>query len=95
MYTKGEEWHIEFVKPPLHQVRRLEIWSGDPNAGGTFICGVDEHSQEDFHNMHLMKLAPELYEALKTLASICRDVSYTHSELKQARQALTKAEGGE
>ena len=33
----------------------------------------------------------DLYEALKTLVLVCRDVSYTPSELIKARQALAKA----
>ena len=41
----------------------------------------------------LIASAPDSHEALKALQLVCRDVSYTHSELIKAREALAKAEG--
>ena len=63
-------------------------------ANGFHIATVlpVESEEEEEANAHLIAAAPDLYEALRSLASVCRDISYTHSELIRARQALAKAE---
>ena len=35
----------------------------------------------------------EMYESLKELVKVCREVSYTHAELKRAREVLTAIAG--
>ena len=80
-YTKGK-WKYE-KSYRYHNVIN--------ESGGTIVqCGTLEESEA---NAHLIAAAPAMYEALKQLALVCRDVSYTHTELVSARKALAQADG--
>ncbi len=48
-----------------------------------------------YTSKHEAECIKEMYEALKDLVSVCRDVSYTRSEISRASQVLSKAEGKE
>lgn len=91
-HTKGP-WNVQLAQP--YDEHEFEV-SYDTEDSLTYpiadVRGKLESGDAEA-NANLIASAPDLYEALKSLACVCRDVSYTHSELNKARQALAKAEG--
>ena len=61
-------------------------------------CGCrifkEEAGTYDIEYCPIHKSAEDSYKALEALYLVCRDVSYTHTELIKARQVIAEVKGG-
>jgi len=94
--TKGK-WKVEgdfIVDEKGQSICKLAIITArDANAHLIVIALNACASVNPDNPMAVAESIKDMYEALQKLVQVCRDVSYTHSELNRARQALAKAEG--
>jgi len=106
-YTKGE-WKInelptsEYPNGVTSYGLKISIQSEDNPRG---ICYLTDRfisspkEEEMLANAHLISACPDMYEALKKLTTIVRDLelkgqdTIRYPELYQAEKALAKAEG--